>query len=147
MAEAAPHPLLRRLRLLAVLLVLGLLAVAGWFVTRRIAPGDFVVRLVPAGMTPGGLRLTLLGPGGGPLGEWRFDGVPGPAVLQGLEKKVPWTAVATNARQRQPCLTLEVAPHVSPAAVAAVEGLVQAQCCPGLTDAAQCPLRRVTLGQ
>jgi hypothetical protein len=130
-----------------VVFVLGCLAFAGWFLTRSITPGDFVIRIVPQGVAPGGLQLSLLGPGGGKLADWRFDGVPGPSVLLGLEKKVPWTAVATNARQRRSCLTLEVAPYVPEAAVAAVERLVLSQCCPGVTDVARCPIRRVTLGR
>jgi hypothetical protein len=143
----APQPVRRTLRILLAVVVVAVLASTAWFLTRRITPGNFVIRMVPAGVGPGGLALSLLGPGGGKLAEWRFDGVPGPSVLDGLQRKVPWTAVATNARQHQPCLTLEVAPYVQEAAVAAVERLVLAQCCPGVRDIAQCPIRRVTLGR
>jgi hypothetical protein len=127
--------------------LLFLLAFGGWFVTRRITPGGFVVRVGPAGVAPGGLVLSLLGPGGGKLGDWRFVDVPGPSVLAGLEKKVPWMAIATNAGPRRPCLTLEVAPFVPEAAVAPVERLALSQCCPGVTDVARCPIRRVVLGR
>ena len=129
------------------LLVLLFIALSGWFLSRRITPGVFVIRIVPAGTAPGGFLLSLLGPGGGKLGDWRFQDVPSYSVLAGLEKKVPWTAVATNASQRQPCLTLEVAPFVPESAVAPVERLVVAQCCPRPADAARCSIRRVTLGR
>jgi hypothetical protein len=145
--EGSSQPVRRTLLVVLVVFVVGGLAFGGWFLTREITPGDFVIRIVPAGVAPGGLLLSLLGPGGGKLGDWRFEGVPGPAVLAGLQKKVPWTAVATNARQRLPCLTLEVAPYVPEAALAPVERLVLSQCCPGVVDVTRCPIRRVTLGR
>jgi hypothetical protein len=145
--EASSRPVRRTLLVVLGVLVLLCLGVSGWFLTRTITPGAFVIRVVPAGAAPGGFLLSLFGPGGGKLGDWRFQDVPGPAVLQGLEKKVPWTAVATNASQRQPCLTLEVAPFVPEATVAPVERLVVSQCCPGVTDVARCSIRRVTLGR
>jgi hypothetical protein len=137
---------------LALLLGLGavvlmLLGFGGWFLTRSITPGGFVVRVAPSGVAPGGLVVSLLGPGGGKLGDWRFLDVPGPTVLAGLEKKIPWTAVATNASARRPCLTLETAPFVSEAALAPIERLALAQCCPGVTEVARCPIRRVVLGR
>jgi hypothetical protein len=145
--EGSARPVLRTLLVgLAVLLLL-CLGAGGWFLTRRITPGSFVIRVVPQGTAPGGFLVSLLGPGGGKLGDWRFQDVPGPGVLQGLEKKVPWTAVATNASQRHPCLTLEVAPFVPEAALAPLERLVVSQCCPGVKDVARCSIRRVTLGR
>ncbi len=130
---------------LGLLLVL-VLGAAGWFLTRRITPGDFAIRLVPSG-PPRTFSLSLLGPGGGKLGDWHFLDVPGPAVLAALEKKVPWAAVATNAEPRRPCLTLELSPSVPEATVAPVERLALAKCCPGKTDPASCPIRRVVLGR
>lgn len=145
--EASFYRARRTLLVGVALLALLFLAGAGWFLTRRITPGVFVIRVVPVGVAAGGFGLSLFGPGGGKLGEWKFQEVPGPAVLQGLEKKIPWTAVSTNASQRQPCLTLEVAPFVPETAVAPVEQLVVSQCCPGVKDAARCFVRRVTLGR
>lgn len=145
--EAAFSRVRRTLLVGVVLLALLFLAGAGWFLTRRISPGVFVIRVVPAGATPAGFGLSLLGPGGGKLGEWKFQDMPSPAVLAGLKQKVPWTAVATNASQRHPCLTLEVAPFVPEAAIAPLEALVVSQCCPGVKDAARCFVRRVTLGR
>jgi hypothetical protein len=146
-AEASSHPVRRTLLVVLGVLVLLCLGASTWFLTRRITPGVFVIRVVPVGVAPGGFLLSLLGPGGGKLGDWRFQDVPGPGVLAGLEKKIPWTAVATNASQRQPCLTLELAPSVPEAAVAPVERLVVSQCCPGVRDVARCSIRRVTLGR
>jgi hypothetical protein len=145
--EGSSHPLWRTLLALLAAVVVLCLCAGGWFLTRRITPGTFVIRIVPVGAAPGGFSLSLLGPGGGKLGDWRFQDVPSPGLLAGLEKKVPWTAVATNASQRHPCLTLEVAPFVPEAAVAPVERLVVSQCCPGVTDVARCSIRRVTLGR
>jgi hypothetical protein len=138
----------RRILIAGVGSILLLLAIfGGWFLTRRISPGGFVVRIAPSGIAPGGLVLSLLGPGGGKLSDWRFLDVPGPSVLQGLEKKIPWAAVATNASHGQPCLTLETAPFVPETAVAPVLKLAVAQCCPGLTDVSRCPVKRVVLGR
>jgi hypothetical protein len=137
----------RVLRLVLGAVLLLLVAFGGWFVTRKITPGGFVVRIGPAGVAPGGLVLSVLGPGGGKLGEWRFVDVPGPPLLAGLEKKIPWPAIASNAGPGRPCLTLEVAPFVTEAAVAPVERLALSQCCPGVTDVARCPIRRVVLGR
>ena len=146
MPETA-QPVRRAVLVALAALLLLFVAVGGWFLSRRITPGTFVIRVVPSGASPGGMSLTLLGPGGGKLADWKFQDVPGPSVLAGLEKKIPWTAVATNGRQGQPCVTLESAPFVPPAALAPVEQLVLSQCCPGVRDMARCPIRRVTLGR
>jgi hypothetical protein len=146
-AEAASHPVRRTLLVGLAILLLLLLAAVGWFLTRRITPGVFVIRVVPTGSAPGAFGLSLLGPGGGKLGDWRFQDVPSPAVLQALGRKVPWTAVATNASQRHPCLTLESAPFVPETALAPVERFVLSQCCPGVTDVARCSIRRVVLSR
>jgi hypothetical protein len=145
--EAPSHPVRRTLLVGLAVLALLFLAGVGWFLTRRITPGVFVIRVVPAGGGPGAYGLSLLGPGGGKLGDWRFQDVPSPAVLQAMGKKVPWTAVATNASQRQPCLTLESAPFVPETALAPVERFALSQCCPGVTDVARCSIRRVVLGR
>ncbi len=131
---------------LVVLLVL-LLGGAAYFLTRRVTPGEFVVRLTPAGQASRSFQLALRGPGGGVLGLWGFQGVPGPSVLAGLQEKVPWKAVSTNAGPSQPCVTLEVAPAVPEPVVAPVERLLVAQCCPGLAAPENCPVRRVLLGR
>jgi hypothetical protein len=136
---------LRRVLLVGLAAVLVLvLGATIWFLTRRITPGDFSVRVAPAGPA-GSFSLSLLGPGGGKLGDWRFVEVPTPSVLAGLDKKVPWTAVSTNAGPRRPCLTLQLAPGVPEAAVAPVERLALLRCCPGKADVASCPVRRVLL--
>jgi hypothetical protein len=145
--ENAPHPVRRVLLVGVALFLLFLLGLGGWVLTRRITPGPFVLRVVPSGAAPDGLSLSLLGPGGAKLAEWRFQGVPGPSVLADVDRKVPWTAVATNASQSRPCITFESAPFVPPAALAPVERLVLSRCCPGVTDAARCPIRRLTLGR
>lgn len=143
--ETTSHPVRRTLFVALAVLVVLFFSAVGWFLTRKITPGVFVIRIVPVGAAPGGFGLSLLGPGGGKLGDWRFQEVPSASLLSGLQKKVPWTAVATNASQRQPCLTLEVAPFVPEAAIAPVERLVVSQCCPGVRDVARCSIRRVTL--
>jgi hypothetical protein len=135
----------------ALLLVLGgglvlLLAAAGWLLSRPVTPGEFVIRVVPAGQQ-GVFALSLLGPGGGKLADWHYVNVPGPSVLDGLRKKVPWTAIAKDASARRPCLTLATSPAVPEAAVAEVERLVLAGCCPGQADVARCPVRRVALAR
>jgi hypothetical protein len=136
----------RRGVLIACASLLVLLVACGlWFLGRPVTPGEFVIRVVPSGATPRGLLLSLRGPGGQPLGDWRFEDVPTPAVLAGLEKKVPWKAVATQASPRRPCVTVQVAPSVPQSALAPVERLVFGQCCPGLSDVARCPVRRVVL--
>ena len=128
----------------AALLVL-LLGFGGWFFTRPVTPGEFVIRVVPAGSTPGAFVLNLRGPGGEGLGEWRFQDVPSPAVLAGLQKKVPWKAVSTQANPQRPCLTLQAPASVSGEVLAPLERFLLSQCCPGVTDAARCPIRRVFL--
>ncbi len=131
---------------LAVLLVL-LLGAAAYVLTRRVTPGEFVVRLTPTSPALRSFQLTLRGPGGGVLGMWGFQGVPGPSVLAGLQEKVPWKAVSTNAGPTQPCVTLEVAPSVPEPVLAPVERLLLAQCCPGRAAPEDCPIRRVLLGR
>lgn len=147
MPESVHHPVRRAVLLGLAALLLFLLGLGGWFLSRRITPGTFVIRVVPVGASAGGMSVTLLGPGGGKLADWKFQDVPGPNVLAGLEKKIPWTAVATNGRQGHPCVTLESAPFVPPAALAPIEQLILSQCCPGVMEMARCPIRRVTLGR
>jgi len=129
---------------LATLLVL-LLAVAGYFVSRPVSPGEFLVRLSRTGPASPSFQLALRGPGGGVLGLWGFQGVPGPSVLGGLREKVPWKAVSTHSSASQPCVTLEVGPGVPEPVLAPVEHLLVAQCCPGPTSPDDCPIRRVRL--
>ena len=143
MPDVRPSPV-RRVLLVGVAVVLvPLLGLLGWFLTRPISPGVFVVRVVPARGTAGGLLLSLFGPGGEKLGEWPFQEAPGPAALKSLEKKVPWEAVATKASTARPCLVLQVGRTVPETAVAPVLALARSQCCPGQTDFSACPVRRV----
>src|SRR5271157_4853225 len=88
---------LRRVLWAGVALLLALVLGAGYVLTRRVTPGEFVVRLAPSGPASRSFQLSLRGPGGGALGVWGFQGVPGPSVLSGLQEKVPWRAVATHA--------------------------------------------------
>jgi len=130
----------------ACVLVL-LVAAAGYLLTRRVTPGQFVVRLSLTSPTSRSFQLALRGPGGAVLGLWGFQGVPGPSVLGGLQQKVPWKAVSTQSSASQPCVTLEVSPGVPEPVLAPVERLLVAQCCPGLTVPEDCPIRRVSLGR
>ncbi len=77
------------------------------------------------------------------LGLWAFQDVPTAAILAGVKEKVPWKAVSTKASASQPCITLEATPGVPESAVVPLERLVLAHCCPGVTDIARCPIRRV----
>ncbi len=139
-----PEASLRRLLLASVAgLLLLFVLLAGWFFTRRVTPGEFVVRVAPTAAGARSFQLSVRGPGGGMLGLWGFQDVPSPAILAGLQQKVPWKAVSTHASADQPCVTLETTFAVPEATLAPVEGLLFAQCCPGLTDVARCPVRRV----
>ena len=131
---------------LAVVLVL-FLALAGYFLTRRVAPGQFVIRVVPTAPASRSFELTLRGPGGGVLGRWYFQDVPGAAVLSGLQAKIPWKAVSTKASPRQPCVTLEAAASVPEPVLAPIEHLLLSECCPGVTALEACPIRRVVLAR
>jgi hypothetical protein len=145
MPDGVAHP---RRRLLATalggVLALGLSA-AVWFFSRPVEEGVFVVRLAPDGAGPSPLRLELSGPSRELLGSWQFQDVPGPEVLAALRQKVPWTAMAAQASQRRPCLTLELHPSVSAAARDALLQFALSQCCPGWVDMAACPVRTLLL--
>ncbi len=132
-----------RLALAAALFVLVLVLAVGWFVSRRVTPGDFVVRLAPTAPGARTYQLSLRGPGGVVLGVWGFQDAPGPSILAGLQQKVPWKAVSTQAGPSQPCVTLEAPLSVPAAALAPIETLALEQCCPGATNRAGCPVRRV----
>jgi hypothetical protein len=124
-------------------LLLAFLVLAGWFVTRRISPGTFLIRLVPSRASKGGLELSVYGPGGEKLGDWPFVGTPPPSVLAGVEKKVPWEAVSKNTSVASPCVVLQVGRTVPEEAVTPVEAMARRGCCPGQKDASACPVRRV----
>ncbi len=141
--EGRPASARRVLYSAAAALFILVIALGGWFLTRRVTPGEFILRVAPTRQGSRNFQLSLRGPGGGVLGLWGFQDVPTSAVLAGVQQKVPWKAVSTKASAAQPCVTLEVAPGVPESALAPLQRLLLAQCCPGVSELAGCPIRLV----
>ena len=135
---------LRRLVLwgLGILLLL-FLAAGAWFLTRRVVPGEFVIRLAPASAGSRFYQLSLRGPGGAVVGRWVFEGVPGPKILAGLQKKVPWAAISTNTSPARPCVTVEVPAPLPEEVLAPVVQLALSECCPSTAVGVRCTAVRV----